>query len=122
MDSTRPPPPLPLQPEDVRAIEAFLATTRGDLEAAVTRLPTYQRVTLRWVARELGTRPDDGGAPLADALRSFQRQRERQNALHEKEALERSIASSSATAEQKAFLAQQVAHLWRLLEALTREA
>lgn len=89
-----------------------------ELRAAMARMPSYQRTAIRWLAREL----ELGRAPEASGGTSQGPGQERamRRALLERSQLERAIASSSSTPEQKAFLQQNVAHLWRaLLEART---
>lgn len=126
-----PPTPLPLAAEDLRAIDALTRANRETLRQAVERMPTYQRVTLRWVARELAAMDSvPPAAPLslpklmADAVQTIdeahraQRDHRWRMAEASKNTLEHAIRTSAATDAEKAFLAVRVAHLWeRVSEA-----
>lgn len=124
-----PPPPVPLQPEDVRAIDTLARATRESLRQAVERIPTYQRISLRWVARELAALhslvpPAALPALMADAVRTLDEGHRAQGAHQwrvaeiSKNLLEHVIQTSAATEAEKAFMAARIAHLWeRVLEA-----
>jgi len=97
---------------ELAAGDALAAASVDELREAMGRMPSYQRAAVRWLARELEL--GRAGAPQGLS----ERERALQLALLDRSRLEREIASSAATAEQKAFMQQHISHLWRqLLEA-----
>lgn len=54
-----------------------------------------------------------GTYDLEGRMSQLERQRARRDALVKREMLQREIEQSSATPDQKAFMAQHLAHLWR---------
>jgi hypothetical protein len=111
------PPPRQLVAEDERAVEAIASATRTDLEAALVTLPSYQRLAVRWLARELALRqePRLPPKPAAETLAGLERMHARRAAALAHDGLSHAIRCSAATAEQKAFMAQHLAHLWQSL-------
>ena len=99
-----------LAAEELAAVVALSDASLEDLREAAARMPRYQRSALRWLARELELVGVPAVVPAGPAL-----ERSLQRALLERSKLERTIAQSGATPEEKAFLQQNVAHLWRAL-------
>jgi NAD-dependent oxidoreductase involved in siderophore biosynthesis len=105
-----------LAPAELEALEQLSDASPEELRAAAARMPRYQRSALCWLARELElaqvpTLADAQAFPVSTA--ASEREAALARALLERSRLEREIATSSATTEQKAFMQQALAHLWR---------
>lgn len=102
---------------ELRAIDSIVAADRESIRAAARAVPSYQRLALVWLARELGlvedqlslehiTRP---GTPRAH-------ESARQLALTMRRKLEEALATSHALPQERALMAQQLAHLWQAFD------
>lgn len=98
--------------EELKAIDRVMQADQTQLRDALRRMPSYQRQSLRWLARELG----DLGVTQPAVPVALERQRARRGAIQERHALETAIEGCGGTPEQKALLSQHVAHLWGYFE------
>jgi hypothetical protein len=103
--------------EELKAIDRILQADQTQLRDALRRMPSYQRQSLRWLARELG----DLSVTQPAAPPALDRQRARRAAIQERHAIDSAIDGSAAMPDQKALLKQHVAHLWAYFEGALQE-